>query len=58
MGRKPIHKPETLRIGETMELTGKAKRYSWQYVYNFNKRGKAQFEHVRDENKIFIKRIA
>ena len=41
-----------------MELTGKAKKYSWQYLYNFNNRGPMQYEHVTESNKIFIKRVA
>ena len=57
MGRKPIHKPEELEVGQKMELTGKAKRYSWQYVYNFNNRGTARFQHQREGSKVFIERI-
>lgn len=58
MGRKAIHQPENLKVGERMELTGKAKKYSWQYINNFNNRGAAKFEHEREERKIFIKRVA
>jgi hypothetical protein len=57
MGRKPIHKPEELEVGEKMELTGKAKRFSWQYVYNFNKRGIGKYEHLRDGSKIYVERV-
>lgn len=56
MGRNAIHKPESLKVGEKMELTGKAKKYSWQYVYNFNKRGRGEFQHIREEKRIFIQR--
>jgi hypothetical protein len=56
MGRKAIHKPENLKIGEKMELTGKLKKYSWQYLNNFNERGDAKYKHVRDGNKVFIQR--
>jgi len=57
MGRKAIHKPESLEIGEKMELTGKMRKYSWQYLNNFNKRSDAKFEHIRDGKKIFIERV-
>lgn len=59
MGRKAIHKPETLGIGEKMELTGRLKKYSWQYLNNFNKKGngKIKYSHVREGNKVFIERV-
>lgn len=57
MGRKPLHKPENIEIGEKFELTGKLKKFSWQYLNNFNKRGKAKFEHVKDGDKKYLKRI-
>lgn len=57
MGRKPIHKPETIAVGEKFELTGRLKRYSWQYLNNFNKRGKAKFEHIREGDKVYLERI-
>ena len=58
MGRKAVHQPEKLEIGEKMELIGKVKKYSWQYLNNFNSRGIAKFKHVREDKKIFIERIA
>lgn len=57
MGRKPIHKPENIGIGEKFELTGKMKKFSWQYLNNFNKRGKAKFNHVREGEKIYLERV-
>lgn len=57
MGRKSIHKPETLKIGEKMELKGKAKRFSWQYLNNFNKRGEAKYKHTTEGTKVFIERV-
>lgn len=57
MGRKAIHTPEKMEIGEKMELTGKLKKYSWQYLNNFNDRGAAKFKHLRDGNKVFIERV-
>lgn len=58
MGRKPIHKPENIAVGEQFELIGKLKRFSWQYLNNFNKRGKAKFKHVRtDDDKVYLERI-
>lgn len=56
MGRNRIHTPETLEVGQRVELTGKAKKYSWQYVYNFNNRGEQKFKHVKEDKKIFIER--
>jgi len=58
MGRNAIHKPENLEIGEKMELKGKLKKFSWQYLNNFNNRGNAKFKHVREEKKIFVERIS
>lgn len=60
MGRKAIHKPENLEIGQKMELTGKLKKFSWQYLNNFNSRGTAKYKHVRDDKnkKIFIERVS
>lgn len=58
MGRRAIHKPENLEIGEKFELKGKLKRFSWQYLNNFNKRGDAKFKHIREGNTIFIERVS
>jgi hypothetical protein len=63
MGRKPLHKPESMEIGQRMELTGKMKKYSWQYLNNFNKRGTkatppAKYQHIKEGDKIFIVRTA
>ena len=57
MGRKAIHTPEKLGIGEKMELTGKLKKYSWQYLNNFNDRGAEKFKHIREGSKIYIERV-
>lgn len=57
MGRRLLHKPESLQVGDKMELTGKLKKYSWQYLNNFNNRGEAKYEHVREGKQIFIKRV-
>lgn len=59
MGRKPIYDLESLNLGDSIELKGKAKKFSWQYLRNFNARNDdRQFKHVREGNKVFIKRVA
>ena len=61
MGRNTLYKPETLEIGEKIEITGKRKQYAKQYVQNFKIRetlkGKA-FASKREGSKVFIERIA
>ncbi len=57
MGRKPIYKTESLEIGGRIELKGKPKKYSWQYLNNFNERGEAKYKHIKDGKNIFIERI-
>lgn len=58
MGRKAIYKPEELEIGEKLELKGKMKRFSWQYLNNFNKKGDAKFKHVKEGKIIYFERIS
>jgi hypothetical protein len=58
MGRKAIHKPEKLGLGERMELKGKLREFSWQYLNNFNKRGNAKYAHRKEGEKVFIERIS
>lgn len=58
MGRKAIHKPENLEIGQKMELTGKLKKFSWQYLNNFNSRGDAKYKHIRKEGRVYIERVS
>lgn len=38
LGRKPIYKPETLKIGQKLAIPGKRKLYGHQYARGFNKR--------------------
>lgn len=56
-GRKPLYTPETLEIGEKMELSGKAKKFKDQYLYQFNKRGANKYKSFEDGKKVFIERI-
>jgi hypothetical protein len=58
MGRKRIHEPESLEIGQKMELKGKLKKFSWQYLNNFNGRGTAKYKHVRKDDRVFIERVS
>lgn len=59
MGRKPIYDVKTLEIGAKMELLGKAKKYSDQYIYNFNSTNSGnKYRKVKDGKRIFVERIA
>lgn len=57
MGRNKVHKIENLKVGERLEATGKLKRYSWQYLNNFNNRNQGTFKHIREGKKIFFERV-
>lgn len=60
-GRKPLYRPESLKLGEKMQLKGKAKKFAHQYVRQFNSRVNGngeQFKYVSIDNKPFIERIA
>ena len=37
-GRKPIYQPETLKIGQKMDLKRATKKFGHQYARQFNKR--------------------
>lgn len=56
-GRKRVYKPETLKIGQKMELIGKAKKFKDQYLYQFNQRGTEKFKQSIDGRKVFIERV-
>ena len=58
MGRNKEHITEWLKIGERYELKGKLRKYSHQYVYEFNKRGKEKFKHVIEDKKVYAERIS
>lgn len=58
-GRKPIYKPESLEIGEKMQLKGAAVGFGNQYAAMFRKRNNGKdFKRVEDKGKVFIERIA
>lgn len=58
-GRKPLYSPETLKIGQKIELKGKRKKFGHQTAYNWNKRldKKKLFRCIADANKVFIERF-
>ena len=56
-GRKRIYTPETLKIGEKMQLLGKAKKFKDQYLYTFNARGEEKYKSIIEGAKVFIERI-
>ena len=56
-GRKAIYRPETLEIGEKMQLKGQAKSFGNQYAAQFRKKNKPKnFKKVEENGKIFILR--
>lgn len=58
LGRKPKYDIKSLEIGQKMALRGQAKKFSNQYLYNFNKRGDEKFIRVIEGSSVFIERIA
>lgn len=56
-GRKPIYTPETLKIGQKMELKGKAKKFKDQYLFAFNSRGDNKYRTITEDRKVFLERI-
>jgi hypothetical protein len=59
MGRKRIYNPETLEVGESLQLKRNVREFADQYASRFRKdypgRG---FKVERDGNRVLIKRIA
>lgn len=54
-GRKPLYKPESLKIGQKLALPKKKRLYGHQYASNFSKRFEPmQFKFIED----FIERVA
>lgn len=57
-GRKRLYKPETLEIGEKLELSGPAAIYPDQYAKNFRKSNEGKYFKKKVENgKVFIERV-
>lgn len=58
-GRKPIYAPETLEIGQKIELRGKNKDFAHQYAYQFRRKNEPKiFKKVVSGKKIFIERVS
>jgi len=56
-GRKPIYNPETLEIGQIMEIKGNKKKFGHQIAYSFNGRLEGRkFKSYSEGSKVFIKR--
>lgn len=55
-GRKPIYRPETLKIGGRIRLRGKNKEFGHQYAYSFREKTGWNFKRVEENGKIFIER--
>lgn len=53
-GRKPIHKFNTIEVGERAELTGLAAKWPYQYTAN----SKKKFKILRKNSKVFAFRIS
>lgn len=58
-GRKPLDSPETLRIGQRIELKGKRRKFGHQTAYSWNKRSdkEMEFKCITEGNQVFIKRV-
>lgn len=58
-GRKPIFRPECLKVGEKIRLNRKNKDFAHQYAYMFRKRlPDMNFKKVVDGKEIFIERVS
>jgi hypothetical protein len=57
-GRKPIYDGDSLKIGEKMQLSNRAKPFKYQYLYSVRNRSNGEFELVEEDNKVFIERKA
>lgn len=59
-GRKPLFSPETLKIGQKIELKGKRKKFGHQTAYNWNERfgRELTFKCVSEGEKVYIERTA
>jgi hypothetical protein len=58
-GRKPIYDSKSLKIGQKIQLLGKAAKYSDQYLYAIrNREPEKSFSIVEENKKIFIERVA
>lgn len=58
-GRKPIYKPETLEIGQRIQLKGSNKEFAYQYAYQFRSKLPGRiFKKVTENSKVFIERTA
>lgn len=57
-GRPPEHPFNSLKLGETAQLKGSAKKYPYQFINQYQKKDKRKLKLIRDGNKVFVERIA
>lgn len=57
-GKKPLYDIKTLQIGGKIELSGKAKKYRDQYLYQFRKNTIHGLELIKEGKKVYVKRIS
>lgn len=55
-GRKPIYRPETLKIGGRIKLSGKNKEFGHQYAYSFRQKTGWKFIRVEEKGNVFVQR--
>jgi hypothetical protein len=59
VGRKPKHEFNSLEIGQKSLLKGKAKKFPYQFINQYNKTNTGVLKIVRDEEgKFYAERIA
>lgn len=57
-GRPPKHAFNTLEIGEKAELKGKARKFPYQFAYQYKKNSQGcTLKIIRDGKKVFAERI-
>lgn len=54
-GRKPKHNFNTLAVGEKATLTGRAKVYPHQYIFQYNKTGR-RLKLIREGKELLVQR--
>lgn len=57
-GRKPKHAFNTLNVGESVALKGKAKEFAHQFIYQYNKTHKEKLIVINDGKTILAERIS
>lgn len=58
VGRIAKHAFNSLKIGEKAELTGKARKFPHQFIYQYNKKDGRVMKVIREGKKVFAERIS